>query len=196
MSTQFQTMRDLKRKTYREAFVRSQINVGIPFQVRALREKKGWKQAQLAEASGMLQPRISAIERPGGSKLNLETLLRLAGAFDVGLVVRFAPFSEMVRWAEEFSPDTFQVPSFTQEQEAEAEFESRETIAPALLTGTLNTTLLDQVMASRQPSHSSAEQMWKSLEGKGLQLLTIPDAVIGAQKGGGLLRGALSGYSS
>jgi len=124
VSTQFQTMKNLKKKPYREAFVRSQINIGIPFQVRALREKKAWKQEQLAEASGMLQPRISAIERPGGSKLNLETLLRLAAAFDVGLVIRFVPFSEMLRWAKEFSPDMFQVPSFNQEQMVEAELES------------------------------------------------------------------------
>ena len=108
-------MKSLRNKKYRDAFVRSQINVGIPFQVRALREKRGWNQTQLAEASGMLQPRISTIERPGGSKLNLETLLRLATAFDVGLVVKFAPFSAILRWSQDFSPDTFEVPSFEQD---------------------------------------------------------------------------------
>jgi transcriptional regulator with XRE-family HTH domain len=112
VNTQSQIAKSLRKKKYREAFVRSQINIGIPFQVRALREKRPWNQKQLAEAAGMLQPRISAIERPGGSKLNLETLLRLAAAFDVGLIVRFASFSEMVRWADEFSPDSFEVPSF------------------------------------------------------------------------------------
>jgi len=60
----------------------------------------------------MLQPRISAMEAPGGAKFTLETLRRLASAFDVALVVRFAPFSDLVRWAEEFSPDTFSVAGF------------------------------------------------------------------------------------
>jgi transcriptional regulator with XRE-family HTH domain len=186
-------MKNLKKKAYREAFVRSQISVGIPFQVRTLREKKGWKQEQLAEACGMLQPRISAIERPGGSKLNLETLLRLAAAFDTGLTVRFAPFSEMLRWANEFSPDTFQVPSFTQEQDAEAELESVESIAPVVPAGTLNTTLLDRVMAAKQPSHSSAEQMRRSLLGQGQPPPNIIRVLTGAQERGGSTYAALSG---
>lgn len=196
MSTHFQTMRNLKKKTYRDAFVRSQINVGIPFQVRALREKKQWKQEQLAKACGMLQPRISAIERPGGSKLNLETLFRLASAFDVGLVVRFGPFSEMLRWADEFSPDTFQVPSFTQEEKAEAELEGVESTAAALPTGTPNTTLLGQAMAAREPTYSSAEQMRKSLRGQGQTLPYIMHGFTGTQKTGGATYGALSGHLS
>lgn len=105
----------LQDKEYRDAFVASQINIELPFQVRALREERGWTQSQLAEKAGMLQPRISAIETPGKGKLNLETLLRLASALDVGLVVRFAPFSEMVEWAEDFSPDSFNVPAFPED---------------------------------------------------------------------------------
>ena len=60
----------------------------------------------------MKQPRISAIEQPGGRRLNLETLRRLASAFDCALIVHFAPFSKLVDWARNFSPDEFQVPSF------------------------------------------------------------------------------------
>jgi len=63
----------------------------------------------------MLQPRVSAMETPGRSKPNLETLLRLANAFDVGLIVRFAPFSEVVRWSENFVPDSFVVPTFQED---------------------------------------------------------------------------------
>ncbi len=118
-TTRAKTVAKLKDKKYRDAFVRSQVNVGIPFQIRALRENppRRWKQEVLAEKSNMLQPRISAMEKPGGSKLNLETLIRLASAFDVGLIVRFAPFSEMVDWSESFSPDSFAVPSFDNDRE-------------------------------------------------------------------------------
>jgi len=70
------------------------------------------KQADLAQKTGMLQPRISAMESPGGAKFTLETLRRVASAFDVALVVRFAPFSELLRWSERFEPDEFAVPSF------------------------------------------------------------------------------------
>src|SRR5215216_6009608 len=105
----------LQDKDYRDAFIASQINIELPFQVRALREERGLTQGQLAEKAGMLQPRISAIETPGKGKLNLDTLLRLASAFDVGLIVRFAPFTEIVEWVKKFSPDTFSVKSFAQD---------------------------------------------------------------------------------
>ena len=41
--------------------------------------------------------------------MTLETLARLAAAFKVGLVVKFVPFSEMLRTEDEYSQDTFQV---------------------------------------------------------------------------------------
>lgn len=103
----------LKDKAYRDAFVASQISVGLPFQIRSLREERNMKQSDLAEKTGMLQPRISAMESPGGAKFTLETLRRVASAFDVALVVRFAPFSELLGWSEGFDPDEFSVPSFS-----------------------------------------------------------------------------------
>jgi transcriptional regulator with XRE-family HTH domain len=102
----------LKDKGYRDAFVASQIMIALPFQMRALREQRGLTQAQLAEKAGMLQPRISAMERPGVSKFNLETVLRIASALDIAFIGRFATFGELVGWVENFSPDTFVVPSF------------------------------------------------------------------------------------
>ena len=48
----------------------------------------------------MTQPRISELETPGERKLTIETLLRLASAFDVALQVRFVPYSELVDWTE------------------------------------------------------------------------------------------------
>ena len=116
MSTRAQKIARLRNKKYRDAFVASQISVGLPFQIRALREQRGWKQSRLASETGMLQPRISAMESPGGTKYNLETLRRLASAFDVALLVRFAPFSELVEWSDKFNPDNFRVPSFVEEQ--------------------------------------------------------------------------------
>jgi transcriptional regulator with XRE-family HTH domain len=97
---------------YRKAFVASQINFGIPFQIRALLKKRGKTQEWLAEMTGMLQPRISGLMSPGKTRPNIETLRRLAEAFDCGLAVRFVPFSELARWSDEFDPETFNVPDF------------------------------------------------------------------------------------
>lgn len=112
MSTKSKLIQKLrKRKDYREAFVASQISTGIPFQIRALRKQFNWSQKDLAEATQMLQPRICAMEQAGYGDFTLNTLKKLASAFDVGLLVRFAPFGELVNWADSFSPDTYSVPS-------------------------------------------------------------------------------------
>ena len=104
-----------KSKARRDAFVASQINVGLPFQIRALRKQRSLNQQELATMAGMLQPRISAMEQVGGGQLNLDTLRKLAAAFDVGLLVKFVAFSELIKWSNDFSPDNFSVPSFDAE---------------------------------------------------------------------------------
>jgi transcriptional regulator with XRE-family HTH domain len=115
VTTKAKKIARLTNKEYRDAFVGAQINVGLPFQLRALREQRKWKQADVAEKTGMLQPRISAMERPGGTKFTLETLRRLASAFDVGLLVKFVPFSELVQWSDDFNAESFAVPSFDED---------------------------------------------------------------------------------
>jgi hypothetical protein len=63
----------------------------------------------------MLQPRISAMEKPGAINFNIETLVRLAAAFKVGLIVKFVPTSEMLDWENGFSQDEFDVATFEQD---------------------------------------------------------------------------------
>ena len=96
-------------RRYRDAYIRAKANVNIPSQVRALRLRLGMTQKDLARDAEMKQPRISAMERPGATQFNLETLIRLASAFKVGLVVKFASFSEMLNWENEFRQDSFDV---------------------------------------------------------------------------------------
>lgn len=117
MNTQSLLAEELRVKQYREAFVGAQIRIGLPMQCRALRESRNWTQPQLAEAAGMSQPRISEIERPGERKLNLETLLRLASAFDVALQVRFVPFSTLVDDDDSIDFNDFYVAPFEEDIE-------------------------------------------------------------------------------
>ena len=105
----------LKDPEYRKAFVDSQISIAIPFQIRGLLKSRGWRQEDLAAKAGMRQPRISALLSPGEARPNIETLRRLAGAFDCGLQVRFVPFSELVNRSETFDPDNFNIPTFDEE---------------------------------------------------------------------------------
>ena len=105
----------MKNKAYRHGAVNAQIEIDLPLQIRALRKQRNWTQPQLAAMAEMKQPRISSMEKPGATRFSLETLRRLAEAFDVALIVRFAPFGEFLDWSHRFSPDDFQVPSFEQE---------------------------------------------------------------------------------
>jgi hypothetical protein len=47
--------------------------------------------------------------------MNIETLLRVASALEVGVQIRFVSFGDLVEWAEGFEPDSFHVPSFEAE---------------------------------------------------------------------------------
>lgn len=109
-----QRMRDPE---YRRAFVASQINIGIPFQIKAmLKNRPGWTQAKLASEAGMSQSRISALMAPGKAWPNIQTLRRIAEAFDCGLMIKFVPFSELEEWAGDLDPDTFNVPAFAEDR--------------------------------------------------------------------------------
>lgn len=120
MNTQSSLVAELREKEYRDAYVASQIRIGLPFQVRALRKSRDWTQAELGEAAGMAQSRVAEIER-GKRSLNLETLQRLASAFDVALDVRFVPFGELIDRTERFDPDRFTVPAFDAELKTSVE---------------------------------------------------------------------------
>ncbi len=94
----------------RESYINSKISVLVPSQIKALRLKSSTpQQAALAKAVGTHQSRLSDLERPGESNVTLETLAWIAAIHKVGLVVKFVPFSEMLRWENGFSQDTFTV---------------------------------------------------------------------------------------
>ena len=109
----------LLNKKRREAFVSASVDQTIPFQIRAMRlaKDRNWTQQELASRSGMKQERISTCENPNYGRFSLQTLKQLASAFDVALIVRFAPFSELVEWESNLSPDSLEVKNFDKERD-------------------------------------------------------------------------------
>lgn len=97
-----------KRET-RESYIRSKLSVLIPAQIRSLRLRRAMKQGELGAEAEMKQSRISVLERIGEASFSIETLIKLAAALRVGLIVKFAPMSEMLNWENGFQPDTFDV---------------------------------------------------------------------------------------
>lgn len=98
----------LHSRESRTAYIKAKLGVLVPAQIRALRLKRDMpRQKDLARAAGMQQSRISLIETPGAANITLETLSKLGATFGTGVVVKFVPFSEMLRWENSFSPDAF-----------------------------------------------------------------------------------------
>lgn len=103
---------------FRKQLIDEHIDVGIAFQIRALRNRQKLTQTDLAELLGdkSKQPMISAWENPNYGRYTLATLKELAKAFDVGLLVRFVPFSKLVDWTVDLTSDVIAPPNFSEEQ--------------------------------------------------------------------------------
>lgn len=100
-------------KAYRDAYVRARINIGIPHQIRALREQRGWSQSELGRRSGKPSNVINRLENPESGGNTIRTCLEMASAFDVALLVKFVSYSRFLAEFEDVSPQGLEVPSFT-----------------------------------------------------------------------------------
>ncbi len=115
MSISSNLVHELREKEYRDGYVAAQVAFGLPNQIRKLRTERNMTQGDLARLADMAQPRICELENHGDRRVNLETLLRLAAAFDVALEVKFVPFGEFIEHSESFDPESFSVVSFDDE---------------------------------------------------------------------------------
>lgn len=107
------TKRLAKSKAHRNAFVSAHIKEGLSFQIRALRKQRKWSQKKLGKIADFKQSKISDYENPNyPSDLNLDTVKRLASAFDVALVVRFVSFGDQISWVSDLVPGSLEAPSF------------------------------------------------------------------------------------
>jgi len=103
-STSSPMFKKFKGKQYRNAFLASQIRRMIPMQVRAIRDAQEMTQQELADAAHTTQTVISRIEKGSGSgNLTIKSLLNLASALDVALVIRFEPIDRFIHWTENLS---------------------------------------------------------------------------------------------
>ena len=99
------TLKDrLKSKAFREAYVEGSVRATVPYQIRAMRQQRGWSQQELAERMDTSQSAVARLERPDNGKFNITTLLDAAAAFDVALLVKLIPFSQLLRERVDLSP--------------------------------------------------------------------------------------------
>jgi transcriptional regulator with XRE-family HTH domain len=129
-TTKKDLLNSLKDREFRAAWNLENVYTTICFQLRALREQRDMSQGTFGQQvkPKMAQERISILEDPNAeSKPTLNTLLRLADAADVGLDVRFVPFSTVLLRSVHTDMRGLEVDSFTDELpllESEITFET------------------------------------------------------------------------
>lgn len=117
MTTLDEKVQKLSNKTYRDLYVRNHVDQGIAFQVRAMREDRGWTQAELAKRMGLQsQSAVARLEDPSNGALTLSTLAKLAKVFDVAMLAKLVPYSQFLEEMEDLTPKKLAAASFEQER--------------------------------------------------------------------------------
>ena len=150
-----QILQSLSEPRYRQQFVEEEINVGIAFQIRSLRNRQKLTQVNLAKLLGVRQSLVSTWENPNYGKYTLGTLKDLAKVFDVGLLVRFVPFGKLVDWTVNLTPDDIAPPNFSEEES------DRMWKLPVYKTPTANELLIEDIFkAPKTPESKEGELIY------------------------------------
>lgn len=98
-------------KDYRDEYLQGTVKAGIAYQIHAIRTKFGMSQAAFAAKVGKPQSVISRLENEEYGKVTVQTLLDVACANDIALIVRFTDYPRFFSFANAMSerdlqPDT------------------------------------------------------------------------------------------
>jgi transcriptional regulator with XRE-family HTH domain len=84
------------RKAYRDGYLQAKVRGLIAYQIQALREKTGLSQTDFAKKIGKTQSVVSRLEDTEYGRVSVQTLLDIACALDVALVVKFASYPDFL----------------------------------------------------------------------------------------------------
>lgn len=103
-------------KEYRASYTTGRVRLAIATQIRALREQFSTTQDAFAEKIGKPQSVISRLENPDYGKMSVQTLLDIAEALDITLVVKFMSYDKFFTLLDDkdVSLDALRVESFAE----------------------------------------------------------------------------------
>jgi transcriptional regulator with XRE-family HTH domain len=102
-------MRLSSNKAYRDSYLDTHVRSGIAYQIQALREKLGLSQYAFAKKIGMTQSVVSRLENPEYGKVTVQTLIQVAMALEVALLIRFCSYPAFLAAIADLSPDALAV---------------------------------------------------------------------------------------
>lgn len=107
----------MQNKEYRDSYVSANLKNGLAHQIRTNRELRNLSQTELAAKCGVKtkQEAISRLEDPAYGNYSINTLLKIAAALDVALLVKFVPFSKFLIETADKTPNGLYAEEFGRE---------------------------------------------------------------------------------
>ena len=140
---------ELKNRNARRHYVESYVKAGLPLQVRTMRQDREWNQTILAEKIGTTQNAVSRLESPRSNTPTIRTLLKIAKAFDVALVVRFMRFSDYAKLISSEHTESIAVPDFANDKGFNAPVFAMQSESNGLQTADFSTSEMNTAVKAR-----------------------------------------------
>lgn len=102
---------------YRQGYMEGSVEQGIAWQIRANRKARGLTQADLAQLLETTQSGVSRLEDPEYGTHSIDTLLRVANAFDCALSVKFVGYAQLAEDSIDLSEQNLVAPTYDQESQ-------------------------------------------------------------------------------
>ena len=97
----------IEDKKWRHDYMIKRLRMLIAFQVRLIRLQRGWTQGQLAEQCHTEQPAIARVEDWDKPFPTVDTLKRIAEAFDCALQIGFVGWEDVINSLVQTGEDEF-----------------------------------------------------------------------------------------
>lgn len=149
---------ELSEKEFRDEFVADKVRTRIALMIRALRddESRQWSQTRLGKEMGKPANVISRLEDPDYGKMSLQTLLEVAAAFDLPLMVDIPSWDEWFRRMRDLSPGNLRHDSFSAEQFGKPRLDPSATRTDRFLCDYQTTRTNDHKTTKTAGTHGSA----------------------------------------